>query len=222
MGSLFTAVSSRGKDAVNRDFCVFRPSVLPDCSPPFTPFSFSLLLLFSERLPDNQGWRGTEMTVCVSGNWPTYKSRILQVCAVLYRHNKSAKIYTHPTDQINPHFSTYIFRGRSIPEVYDAHDLHVCRIHGIRLSWISFSILRPSPSPRLLAPLPPPPTLRLLSDPSTPSLLRILFFFPLSPECYTVFSCDLYATALARIFIGWGLCDTALAQRNIMANTGQL
>ncbi|CAN0533888.1 unnamed protein product, partial [Ectocarpus sp. 12 AP-2014] len=30
------------------------------------------------KLPNPEGWRGTEMTVCVSGNWQTYKSRVLQ------------------------------------------------------------------------------------------------------------------------------------------------
>lgn len=42
--------------------------------------SFSPCLGFGTTL-SVKGWRGTEMTVCVSGNWPTYKSRVLQVCA---------------------------------------------------------------------------------------------------------------------------------------------
>ena len=35
-------------------------------------------LLLHEKRSNGDGWRGTEMTVVIGGNWTTYKSRIVQ------------------------------------------------------------------------------------------------------------------------------------------------
>eukprot|EP00904_Undaria_pinnatifida_P002598 jgi/Undpi1/12339/HiC_scaffold_5.g02015.m1 len=66
------------------------------------------------KLPNPEGWRGTEMTVCVSGNWPTYKSRILQYLQQLAIITPYAQLELEYHCHANPKKDlTAIYRRRS-------------------------------------------------------------------------------------------------------------
>ncbi|CAM9558982.1 unnamed protein product [Laminaria digitata] len=66
------------------------------------------------KLPNPEGWRGTEMTVCVSGNWPTYKSRVLQYLQQLAIITPYAQLELEYHCHANPKKDlTAIYRRRS-------------------------------------------------------------------------------------------------------------
>eukprot|EP00752_Nemacystus_decipiens_P009889 g8822.t1 len=66
------------------------------------------------KLPNPEGWRGTEMTVCVSGNWPTYKSRVLQYLQQLAIITPYAQLELEYHNHANPKKDlTAVYRRRS-------------------------------------------------------------------------------------------------------------
>ncbi|CAM9660593.1 unnamed protein product, partial [Ectocarpus sp. 13 AM-2016] len=66
------------------------------------------------KLPNPEGWRGTEMTVCVSGNWQTYKSRVLQYLQQLAIITPYAELELEYHSHANPKKDlTAVYRRRS-------------------------------------------------------------------------------------------------------------
>ncbi|CAM9108711.1 unnamed protein product, partial [Ectocarpus fasciculatus] len=66
------------------------------------------------KLPNPEGWRGTEMTVCVSGNWHTYKSRVLQYLQQLAIITPYAELELEYHSHANPKKDlTAVYRRRS-------------------------------------------------------------------------------------------------------------
>ncbi|CAM9687130.1 unnamed protein product, partial [Pylaiella littoralis] len=66
------------------------------------------------KLPNPEGWRGTEITVCVSGNWPTYKSRVLQYLQQLAIITPYAQLELEYHNHANPKKDlTAVYRRRS-------------------------------------------------------------------------------------------------------------